>query len=288
MKQLIELTLTIFVLSQPVWCQPRIDVLVSSSDLISPALGAGSLATAFCRGFQNFPSLVVGSGNPIPTNLAGVSVTVNGRAAPLLAVAGSATGIQQVNFQVPWEVASTFERFEIVMLNVAISFGGQSATRVQQAAISPGEFFWIGKNPAIFHADYSLVTGANPAKWGETLIAYANGLSITFPRVQTGFSAPMEEPLARLLANRGYSLSLRQERDPFYFSPTVLYQGLAPGLVGVFQINFVLDDRYLRSDTRNPGEGLLEIIRDCGLFRCPPRTASFSMKIPIPISGAVE
>lgn len=282
MRIIRALVLLLAISCHSAFCQPVIDAVVSSSDLRTPALGAGSLATVFCRGFSNFPQLVVGTGNPLPTTLAGVTVIVNGIRAPILAVATDASGIQQVNFQIPWEIASSFTLSDLpIPLSVSVVFGDSSAMRNQLEAKRAGEFFWIGNRPAIFHADFSLVTNDNPAKWGETLIAYATGLTITSPRVSTGFAAPGVEPLARVV-DQGYGLQLWQR---FIYSPTVLYQGLAPGLVGVFQINFILHNRHNANDLLS-GDAELQIVRACDNFRCPPRTAIFSERVPFRIAPA--
>ncbi len=273
MGKLRHLALSLTCLCYPAICQPALTSLVSSADLRTPDLVAGSLATAFCRGFVNFPVLAVGSGSPLPTNLAGVKVTVNGLSAPILAVASGENGMQQVNFQVPYEVTSRFGLSDPQFpLSIAIEFGGQAVYGYQFTGRSPGEFFWIGNQPAIFHSDFSLVTNDNPAKSGETLIVFAAGLTVTSPRVASGAAAPTTEPLARIV-DQGYRLRVRQR---FAYIPRILYQGLAPGLVGVYQTNFVLPDQY--PEDRLSGEAELEIVRVCDNSTCLARSVSYFSK----------
>ena len=64
---------------------------------------AGGLASLFVQGL-NVTGTVIANGNPLPTELAGVSILVQGRRAPILAVADiPSAGYQQINFQVPFE-----------------------------------------------------------------------------------------------------------------------------------------------------------------------------------------
>src|SRR5262249_12481962 len=53
--------------------------------------------------------------------------------------------------------------------------------------VSRPEVINTSKGPAIVHSsDYSTVSAANPAKAGETLVLYANGLGPTRPGVDPG------------------------------------------------------------------------------------------------------
>src|SRR5262249_3755216 len=70
----------------------------------APGLVAGSLATVFAAGVLDTPSGVSPPQIPLPSTLANIGVTVNGTTAPILAVANQ-NGTEQVNFQVPFEVA---------------------------------------------------------------------------------------------------------------------------------------------------------------------------------------
>ena len=85
------------------------------------------------------------------------------------------------------------------------------------------------------HEDWSALVGAaSPARPGEIVHAYAVGLGATSPAVPYGAPAPAQEPLARLAAGNSCS----------YFSGTtdkqvqILYQGLAPGLAGIYQVDW--------------------------------------------------
>jgi uncharacterized protein (TIGR03437 family) len=73
-----------------------------------------------------------------------------------------------------------------------------------------------------------LVTTANPIHRGEAIIIYATGLGRTLPAVATGLAASAS-PLAKAIERPDVSLG--------GLSLPLYYAGLAPGEVGVYQIN---------------------------------------------------
>jgi hypothetical protein len=80
----------------------QIQVLaVTDAATFTPGLPfAGSLATVFCTGLTSINGTQTSTSFPLPYQIAGVSVTVSGTSAPLLAV-DNLGGYQQINFQVP-------------------------------------------------------------------------------------------------------------------------------------------------------------------------------------------
>jgi uncharacterized protein (TIGR03437 family) len=74
---------------------------VTDAATFTPGLPfSGSLATVFCTGLTGITGVQSAANYPLPDQIAGVSVTINGTSAPLLAVADSG-GYQQINIQVP-------------------------------------------------------------------------------------------------------------------------------------------------------------------------------------------
>ena len=79
------------------------------------------------------------------------------------------------------------------------------------------------------HADYTLVTTERPLAAGEYAFLYASGLGAVSNAPATGEGAPAA-PLAMALGNVRVSLA---------GAPCeVQFAGLAPGFVGVYQVNF--------------------------------------------------
>jgi len=86
------------------------------------------------------------------------------------------------------------------------------------------------------HEDWSApVSDQNPARPGEIVHTYAVGLGATFPPVDFGAAAPSREPLARLST----PLECRNVSSGNSGPPVeVTFAGLAPGYVGVYQVDW--------------------------------------------------
>lgn len=187
---------------------------------------AGGLASIFVRGL-NLSGTTVASGSPLPSVLAGVSILVGGAPAPVLAVALVASGMQQINFQVPFEAASNV---------VEIRYQGASTFAFPQTA-APGIFILSDGTAAIQHsADFSLVTPSNPAHPGEVIIVYATGLGKVSPAVASGVAATGPATVAPLCGDF-YPVESAPSLGAF---GAILYTGLTPGFVGLYQMNIQL------------------------------------------------
>jgi len=157
---------------------------VNGADLqpnsLSPCSLGALVATAGTLGVSNtsptFP------GGTVPSSA--VQLTFGNIAAPILDIGNNAAGQQQVLFQVPCEVAPGSS------VPVALSVGGAVTNinlNVQPA--SPG-IFQTQMSDGVFRAalvrpDGSFVSLANPARQGETVVAYVTGLGPTTPGVST-------------------------------------------------------------------------------------------------------
>ena len=190
----------------------------------APGLVAGSIGTLFLSGVLDADGVTGATAIPLPTALNGVSVTVNGRAAPLYAVARTASG-EQVNLQVPLE-ASGAERASIV---VRRGDRVTAAFDAPLAAAQPGVFTSDGTQAIVVHAAGNrLATPAEPLAAGEFAYFYATGLGAVTNPPATGSAAP-REPLAHAIVTPGVTLG--------GVPVEVLFAGLAPEFVGLFQIN---------------------------------------------------
>jgi uncharacterized protein (TIGR03437 family) len=158
-----------------------------------------------------------------PLSLGGVTVTINGRTAPLYVVSPTMISIL-VPFEIPPGVAE-----------ITVRRGAQTSNRVTVYVnrTSPGVFAvpptGLGYAAAT-HADASLITPQNPARPGEVVAVYLTGLGPTQPRVATGAAAPAAEPLARTEQPITVRVANRNAE--------VLYSGLTPTTRGLYQINF--------------------------------------------------
>ena len=204
--------------------------VISPGGVVNPAsfaagLTPGSLATVFVAGILDAPGIVLASQLPLATSLNGVSVTVNGIAAPIYGLA-NANGREQVNFQAPFELAGQSSA------SVVVTHAGQSSAPVTVTVrdVQPGIYTANGADAIVVHsADYTLVTPARPLVRGEYAFFYAAGLGRVANQPQTGAAAP-SDPLPATQNPVQVTLA--------GLACEVPYAGLAPGFAGVYQVNF--------------------------------------------------
>ena len=190
--------------------------VVNAGSFNAPISG-GALATVFG---SNFAGSNVSASLPLPTTLGGVSVTVNGRSAPLLFVNSG-----QVNFQVPWETATG-------KANVVVTNGLTSNTAtVNVGTAAPGLFILPGGQAIVQNQDFSLNGPNNPAKTGSTIVVYLTGSGPVNPPVATGALSPLS-PVASATSQTSATIGPS--------SASVAFAGLTPGFVGLLQMNLVV------------------------------------------------
>jgi uncharacterized protein (TIGR03437 family) len=196
---------------------------VTSAASFQPGLVAGEIAAVFGQGITNVTGILTAGSLPLPTELAGSSVTVNNVPAPIFAVA-NVSGQQQINFQVPQNISSPAW--------VAVSNNGvySSPVAVNVNAV-PGIFTLDGSRGAIQHADFRLVTPSSPAARGETIVVYATGLGAVQPDPGLGNPAAVS-PLSWTITLPTVTIGGKPAQ--------VLFSGLVPGLVALNQLNVVV------------------------------------------------
>lgn len=194
---------------------------------------------AVIKGEQlSFNTLTMGQAPPMSTQVADVTVTVNGEAAPIYY-----TLPFQIAFQIPVDTQPGVASVQLTRTDGSAS----NLASVTVAARAPKLVPLNGSSwGAIVNQDGSLpVAGAiagwntHPAKVGDWLTIYAIGLGPTNPVVATGQPAPSAEPLARLTStpviNFGGGL--------FGILATPAYAGLSPTSAGLYQINVQVPPR---------------------------------------------
>jgi len=199
---------------------PQVSAVVSAADSKSPA-APGGLITVY--GSNLSPTNLATSQIPVPTALANSCITVNGQPIPLIFVSPA-----QVNAQMPFQA----EGAETLVVHTPGGTSGNYNLTVQPN--SPAVFLSGVAGPAtnlptiIRLSDGLLATDSNPIHRGDDLVIYLTGLGQTNPAGTTGYPAP-GNPLANALTATIVSLG--------GVNLPVLYAGLAPGEVGVYQIN---------------------------------------------------
>jgi len=122
-------------------------------------------------------------GAPIPNSP--IQIAFANTSAPILNIGTNANGLQQVLFQVPCEVAPGTG----VPVTITVGSGAATNVNVNVQPAAPGVFqsqYSDGTLRAVLvRPDGSYVSLANPARPGETVVAYATGLGPTTPSVST-------------------------------------------------------------------------------------------------------
>jgi len=201
---------------------------VSSSAFHRPMVGSrGSDPSLFGTGFAdgNFAADAV----PLPLELGGVSVEINGFPAPLLFVSPT-----QINFQTPWELPDDALASVVVRSNS----GESLPAKVYIAPYNPGIFTTLsngsGQASVLIAGTASIagvsgsLPGARPVKIGEFISIFATGLGAVENQPITGDLSP-SGALAR--TKTAPKVSVGAVDAPVSFS------GLAPGFVGLYQVN---------------------------------------------------
>ena len=192
----------------------------SPEAVVSP----GSIASLF--GMNLAAATVAATWLPLPTMLAGTEVLVNDTPAPLFFVSPS-----QINFQMPFEVTGTTVR-------IVVASGGVRGPEamvpvmVRVAPAAPGIFTAVagGRGPgAVLNEDFSPNSAENPAAVGSVVQIFATGLGPTDAPLATGQPGASSPPfnltaMVPVVAIGGASAE-------------VLSSGMAPGFVGLYQVN---------------------------------------------------
>lgn len=200
---------------------------VTNGASFQSGLSAGALITVFGVNLSNnVHGIAAFNQVPLPTTLAGTQVMIDGTAIPLFDVI-NINGTEQISAQAPFEIAGQQS------VNLVINNGRaqSSSVEVTTSAAQPGIFLPDGVDGAFLHTDYSLVTTAKPASPGEVVLLYCTGLGAVTPAGTTGAVASSE---TLSITNITPTVSVGGA------SAEISFHGLAPALVGLYQINFTV------------------------------------------------
>ena len=202
---------------------PRTPSLIGATDIVSP----GSLISMTGLGLSASSQVAT---PPLPRTLADVRIRIAGLDAVIQSVSP-----EMIWYQVPWELpADEAARFEFLSGDSPFETGPATVS-VQTLApqifenvdtVNGYDFFSLA-----VHQDWSgLVTPASPAHSGEFITLYFNGLGPVAPAAATGEAAPLDN-LARV--NPAFRC---QFWDGGPNDSQLYFAGLAPGMVGIYQV----------------------------------------------------
>ncbi len=185
---------------------PTISAVVngaSHSAIISP----GALASIFGSGFGNAPEET--------------SVTVGGLSAPVLWISST-----QINVQLPFNLPAGDA-------TVTVNTRGQAAEAigVTVSQYAPAVLVDDRKSVGIFEGADGLITPANPAVPGDTIVAHVVGLGATAPETEAGKPTPLNAAPRCLTFPKVTVGGIPAD---------VLFAGPSRDLPGIYQVKFVV------------------------------------------------
>jgi uncharacterized protein (TIGR03437 family) len=198
---------------------PVISSITSAADFTTK-IGSGGLISIFGRNLA--PETAGAVDTPLPRKLGNACVTVNGESLPLLYVSPT-----QINAQLSYASVGPSN----AMVHSATGLSDVFVSQVDPTA--PTIFKVTGPDSSQFAAvfrseNFKLATLSNPLRQNEVAIIYATGLGQVSPLAVPGIAAstaPLQvvgtDPLVEFGGAAG----------------DVIYAGLAPGFVGLYQLN---------------------------------------------------
>jgi uncharacterized protein (TIGR03437 family) len=199
---------------------PLLDRLVNAGDFTRP-VAPGGLVSLF--GKQLSPMTLASTDVPLPTVLADSCLTANGVVLPMVFVSPT-----QINAQLPFQINGNTD----VVLRTP---GGTSdALKITISPAAPAVFRSGTAGPVtdiptiVRSSNNNLATASNPIHPNDHITIYLTGMGQTSPEVAPGAAAP-SEPLS--YAKLPVTVTIGGT------SLFVDFAGLAPGMVGVYQIN---------------------------------------------------
>lgn len=205
---------------------PVAAAVVNAASFVSGGLVPGGIATLFGSKLTSSSGINLTSSLPLPGEFLNSAVLAGGFPSALFAV-DNVNGQQQINFQVPWELAGQ----PSAILQVVNSGASSAPIAVPVIAAQPGIFnYSVGSSVfgAILHASFQLADSGHPAAAGETVLIYCTGLGAVSAPPPDGAAGSGQLTLAKAAVSIGGAKA------------TVAFSGLAPGFVGLYQVNAVV------------------------------------------------
>jgi uncharacterized protein (TIGR03437 family) len=214
---------------------PTITTMNAAGPTPDGSIAVGSLISIFGESIGD--TTAVATTNPLKQSLEGVSVTANNLLFPLLFVSS-----QQINAQVPWELAPG-------KYTLTVHWAGHPDVSgpITVAAEAPGMYELQNDQnlplAVAVHQDWTLITPTSPARRGEYVTIYVNGLGPLDHNSLDGFSASLTTLFAatdKITVNINGTLTL-----------TPYWAGASPGTIGTDVVILQIVDSIPAAATLN-------------------------------------
>lgn len=221
---------------------------VSNAASFEAGLVPCGLATVFGSNIApNINGVVMGNTfvGPYPLRLNNVAIEVGGRTAPIVSLA-NVSNREQATFQTPCDLTPGNSTIRVTVNE------GSSTAPVRIFAVQPAIFETTDsagrRVGVIVKADGTYLTRENPAVRGENLIGFFTGLGQTLTPISTNNPGAFNNPspvAAQII------IGINNEGAP------VLSATMAPGLVGIYVVQFTVPENATTGVDRPYGIGAI-------------------------------
>ena len=194
-----------------------------------PGIVPGSLASLFGEGLSEGISDTVLAGGS--TSFQGTTVLIGGIPSPLLSITGSP--VEQINLQVPFELPTgTTTTIEVENNGTRTTVGGVPVFSTQPGIFEIPDPAGGTVGAVIDARSFQPITTDNPAARDRPLSIFFTGGGELTPTVLTGVFGPV--PPATIVPTVVVGVDDKGAK--------VLFQGYAPGFLGLYQVNIDLPE----------------------------------------------
>ncbi len=218
------LLLFLIALTSPLQAQTGLTIVNYAGYTGAFPVAPGSIASAY-GDFGNVATTSASTLSPMPRELAGVRLKVNGIDAPLYFVSRN-----QINLVIPIATATGRQPVEVVSGGSVISRGTANVYDFGPGLASSDTT--PARQGIVQNQDFNLNSSSAPARRGEVIQIYATGCGTVAPQVEDGVPPAA---LSRTVASVKAYVSV--EEAPVQFA------GAHPQFPGICQINAIVPDR---------------------------------------------
>jgi uncharacterized protein (TIGR03437 family) len=168
----------------------------------------------------------------------------------------------EIQYQIPFEMPPGTYGLSLAPNDSPFA---QPAETIQILPYAP-QPLTLGADTIIAHADFSgLINAQSPALPGEAIHVYFTGLGPVSPLLASGIAAPLDR------------LSAAMQNPDCQSSPPseILFAGMAPGLVGIYQVDIRLPSQV--AEATNNGNGFV-------FFNCRDGVEFYFFSVPVDLS----
>ena len=224
-------------------------VPINAANFLYPSqLAPGMIAAMYSQGNKGQFGTQSASAQaiPLPTTLNGVQILFNGSAVPLFYA-----GTDQINFQVPMSAPQSGTA-DVQVIEIASGrVLGDSTVAMVQAI--PGIFTLTGDGSgtaAVLNQDNTVNGPNNQAVQGSTITIFGTGQGYIS-------GAPADGNISNAPLQTATKPTIVMGPPPLVPSENITYSGLAPTLVGVWQINVVIPSTVITT-AQNPTQLIIQ------------------------------